>query len=433
MGISDKTYLLRQNEALFEAALDEFSSKPFKLASTNEIIKISDYNKGSFYYRFKTKYEIYFALIDYVYTTQISLFNSLNIDVQSLDNPKKIIKLMFENLHSLRVIDFRYVNLLCTISKESKEHLEIVRQGCIESLYERLTNKIQSILKKLYTDNQLLIFGKMLSGLYFSAFDNIKSSDTFTYIDDLAEYLFQGLSKSSFMRVTDNEPLNLDIFKGSLNYVLAEDIEINDQDYHLNLADKLIRPKEVLDKIKKKLKIPRVTLTYVINSALKRNLKDMKHLLPLENLAFSNTSFHQLSYYQKIVLLAIYYTVIGEDVIVMNNLLKKTDYSDLSSFYLDILPKLSKISKIIVIEPSIYLSLPIYSTVYCIKQSKVVEININDYKDLDETIVIKYINDANLPVTKRLKKQNKQIYEIIEKQQIIQINSFIKLKASDLS
>ncbi|XMB72465.1 helix-turn-helix domain-containing protein [Mycoplasmatota bacterium WC30] len=433
MGIGDKTYLLRQNKALFEATLDEFSSKPFGLASTNEIIKISDYNKGSFYYRFKTKYEIYFALIDFVYTTQISLFNSLFIDIKSLDNPKTIIKLMFENLHSLRVIDIRYVNLLCTLSKESKEHKERVFEGCIESLYERLLTKIMVILKVLYTENQLVIFEKMLSGLYYSAFTDIKHEDTFTYIDGLADYLFQGLSKSSFVRVDENKPLSLDIFKGPLNYILAEDVEIDDKDYFVNLAEKIVRPKEILDDIKRKLKIPRVTLNYVLNSALKRNLKDMKHLLPLENMSFSDTSFHQLSYFQKIVLLASYYTVIGEDIIVINNLLKNVDYRDVSTLHLDVLPKLSKTSKIVIIEPSIFLSLQIYSKVYCIKRSKVLEIDVNDYKDMDETIVIKYINDSNLPVTKRLKKNNKLINEIIEKYQIIQINSFIKLKASDLS
>ncbi|MBI9104626.1 MAG: TetR/AcrR family transcriptional regulator [Spirochaetales bacterium] len=50
-------------QALFDAALEEFSIYSYKEASINRIISAAGIAKGSFYYRFKTKYELYLFLI----------------------------------------------------------------------------------------------------------------------------------------------------------------------------------------------------------------------------------------------------------------------------------------------------------------------------------------------------------------------------------
>ena len=63
----DKTQVLLNNPEVYEETLNEFSSKSYDLASVNEIIKKSKYNKGSFYYRFKDKFELYISLLDYVF------------------------------------------------------------------------------------------------------------------------------------------------------------------------------------------------------------------------------------------------------------------------------------------------------------------------------------------------------------------------------
>ena len=50
-------------ERLIEAALKEFTSKGFQEASVNAIIRDAGISKGSFYYRFRTKYELYLHLL----------------------------------------------------------------------------------------------------------------------------------------------------------------------------------------------------------------------------------------------------------------------------------------------------------------------------------------------------------------------------------
>lgn len=50
-------------KALLDAALDEFSSYSYQEASINRIIKNAGISKGSFYYRFKTKFELYLYIL----------------------------------------------------------------------------------------------------------------------------------------------------------------------------------------------------------------------------------------------------------------------------------------------------------------------------------------------------------------------------------
>ena len=51
-------------EELFEAAFEEFIDKGYELASINTILKTAGMSKGQFYYHFKTKEDLYLALIE---------------------------------------------------------------------------------------------------------------------------------------------------------------------------------------------------------------------------------------------------------------------------------------------------------------------------------------------------------------------------------
>jgi AcrR family transcriptional regulator len=53
----------KQNR-IVEAAIDEFSSNPYEIASINQIVKNSDIAKGSFYQYFENKEDLYRYIID---------------------------------------------------------------------------------------------------------------------------------------------------------------------------------------------------------------------------------------------------------------------------------------------------------------------------------------------------------------------------------
>ncbi|SDZ53716.1 DNA-binding transcriptional regulator, AcrR family [Evansella caseinilytica] len=65
---------LNGNTALCEAALDVFSTYSFGEASLNDIIKAAGMNKGSFYYRFYDKMDLYLSLFQRLSIEKLKLF-----------------------------------------------------------------------------------------------------------------------------------------------------------------------------------------------------------------------------------------------------------------------------------------------------------------------------------------------------------------------
>ena len=70
---------LDQSQALYEAALTEFAAHSFQDASLNDILKAADMNKGSFYYRFSDKMELYLSLLYRVGMEKLKLFEETGV------------------------------------------------------------------------------------------------------------------------------------------------------------------------------------------------------------------------------------------------------------------------------------------------------------------------------------------------------------------
>jgi AcrR family transcriptional regulator len=65
---------LLKNEDLYNAALDEFSKKSYHEASLNDILKAVKMNKGSFYYRFYDKMDLYLSSFHRVGLEKLAFF-----------------------------------------------------------------------------------------------------------------------------------------------------------------------------------------------------------------------------------------------------------------------------------------------------------------------------------------------------------------------
>lgn len=74
---------LDQSQALYEAALTEFAAHSFQDASLNDILKAADMNKGSFYYRFSDKMELYLSLLYRVGMEKLKLFEEAGVSKSS--------------------------------------------------------------------------------------------------------------------------------------------------------------------------------------------------------------------------------------------------------------------------------------------------------------------------------------------------------------
>lgn len=74
---------LDQSPALYEATLTEFAEHSFRDASLNDILKAAGMNKGSFYYRFEDKMELYLSLLYRVGMEKLKLFQQEGVSKTS--------------------------------------------------------------------------------------------------------------------------------------------------------------------------------------------------------------------------------------------------------------------------------------------------------------------------------------------------------------
>ncbi|MBA4347484.1 MAG: hypothetical protein C0413_01330 [Clostridiales bacterium] len=74
---------LDESPALYEAALSAFAEHTFQEASLNDILKAAGMNKGSFYYRFRDKMELYLSLLYRVGLEKMQLFEEHSISRNS--------------------------------------------------------------------------------------------------------------------------------------------------------------------------------------------------------------------------------------------------------------------------------------------------------------------------------------------------------------
>lgn len=153
--IKDKTQLLLENSDVFNETFNEFSTKPYDLASINEIIKRSSFNKGSFYYRFKDKNDLYISAIDYLFVQQIDLFKKTGFSLVSESNLKEILFSLFNNLIDLYTLDPRYYNFLHFYMNEQNDFIDVSNDLSIGSLYQRFMMKLSK--NGLVTPTQLFI------------------------------------------------------------------------------------------------------------------------------------------------------------------------------------------------------------------------------------------------------------------------------------
>lgn len=195
--IDDKTYTLKSNADLYNVTLNIFSDKTFELASLNDIIKLSKSNKGSFYYRFSDKKQLYFSLVDDLFTQQNMIFSEQIRNVPDIKSIREMTTIVFLNSLKMHAIDPRYIELLRLVYNESKEILEEIEAHCISSLFTRYRLFVVSHFSE-YAINDHSEINTCANYLMFT-FANLKAilGDHFTEagIVVLVEKIFSGFSK----------------------------------------------------------------------------------------------------------------------------------------------------------------------------------------------------------------------------------------------
>lgn len=91
---------LINQEGLWNAALEAFATQAFREASLNEIIRKAGLNKGSFYYRFYDKLDLYLSLMERMAVEKLALISSQNIQGMGSD--------FFEDFRNMALLSLRF-------------------------------------------------------------------------------------------------------------------------------------------------------------------------------------------------------------------------------------------------------------------------------------------------------------------------------------
>ncbi len=195
MILKDKTYFLKSNEKLFIASLDEFSKFPFDAASLNSIIKVSDFNKGSFYYRFTDKFDLYMTLVEDAISTQYDIMDGL---LKEVNDPRSLynqIVLLFLSQYSLNRDFPSYASLLHRFSEEESilqsKILSSIRRPLIDESISAIESEIKS--STINVPN-IQLFLKLIKSTYYQIPSIISTSTDTDSIRKLVDFLFNGLS-----------------------------------------------------------------------------------------------------------------------------------------------------------------------------------------------------------------------------------------------
>ncbi len=425
MYSQDRTYLLKQNEALFQATLMEFSKNPYDIASTNVIIKNSSYNKGSFYYRFKAKEDIYYALIDYVYTKNLALFNKDNLKLQDITDPIQLIDILFRYTKALANEDTHYFDLLKRIHHENKTLKQDIKTNCLESFQSRVFDRLRDLLVE-YDYTELLI--NNINSILYTYLDD------FNHLDEDLKSIKTFLFKNQRMVTThlSNETLFFSELPEFLNYILVSDL-MYDLSYYeeYRIKRQLLNESDTLSEIRSLFKIETITLEKVIESGMNRNARDFSDLINLNHLNYANKDYSTLTQFEKIVVLTVYNIFLGKEYIIFDHLFDGIEFKDLKYLLTDLLPKASLVNKVIVIDQFAMPSLLVKYNTYKVVDHNFMNINLNNSKLNDETLFIEYLeSDTINNVT--MDKSSNDFIDFIRNNTIISITSKHKISLKDI-
>jgi AcrR family transcriptional regulator len=343
MKYSDKTAILLENPDLFNATLTEFSEKPFNLASTNEIILKSGINKGSFYYRFNNKEELFVAMMDYVLVTQIDLFNQRK-DYSSMESLNSVFFELFYNLYLLHKENEKFLTLLSLHLKDPYAS-KIVSSLCVEPLIERFKVKFDLYNKIDYFQDIMIVFENLYYNFPTSIF---KKSDVYANLKRFVDFILTKNDSTSASLIEPSVDLNEFIPTSPISYLIIGDQTLTyPKDYFL-ISTHLYNYDKTAKKLKKMTRLFKLTIEKTVKVFINRSFKKLDHLL-----VFNTNNVKALCENNKILerlLLIFMFLIVSEEPKVILDL-DMTGFSQKEKrlIYLDILPILGKTSKIIVI------------------------------------------------------------------------------------
>lgn len=216
----DRTNYLRDNNKLLEETLNDFSVKPFAFASLNDIVKRADFNKGSFYYRFRDKEELYLAMIDLINAEHLVLYNEIVLELKKPHAPLAIVLAAFEALDRLHRIDSRYPLVLERFANEEESFRKAILRQSLDFVFDRMILNLKHAGMNLKpSDDSYRALTQMYHGVHLWPMEN-RRSDRLTQMV-LGIFPSAGISQNNKTVLTPIATNSILSVSSGLTYVLG--------------------------------------------------------------------------------------------------------------------------------------------------------------------------------------------------------------------
>lgn len=344
----DKTQILLENSSVYEETLNEFSLKPYELASVNEIIKRSQYNKGSFYYRFKDKFELYISLLDYVFVIQIDLLKKSGFSLIEHSDLRPILSAMYHNLYALYQEDERYFNLIEHLFNEKQSFIDHSLEASVGSLYQRFSKKIHAFTN-LSKERRYMI------DILYRNFPVEMIDNESTSINQLLDTIFDSDNLND-IKLSDHG-LKIDfmkVFKEPVNYLLMSQYNKDT----INNGFHLIQASQNIKGFKRILRCKSLMFSFNLKKMMKKHQsKAIFNHLGIDSLL--NNAYDEIKDDNILfpVLTTLFYAILDlKPLIIISDLIEKLNPHQKELFFDYILQINGHLSKIVLIEDSLYLN-----------------------------------------------------------------------------
>jgi len=199
-----------KKDQLLEAALSEFSQKSFDDASLNNILAKADMSKGSFYYHFKNKKELYIFLIMEVAEAKFKFMDKelmkYNYDLENMNIFDLLrlygrIGIKFSKSHPLY---FQFTNKYIKeknlgVKNEVRKRIEPVSNNFMEGLIIRAikNGELRDDFSQEFIAKLFVFLFNNYDELVFNDFDKADINDILKKYDDFLEFIENGLGKKT--------------------------------------------------------------------------------------------------------------------------------------------------------------------------------------------------------------------------------------------
>lgn len=190
---------LDENPKLLDAALDAFSAQSFGEASLNDIIKAAGLNKGSFYYRFYDKTDLYLSLLYKLGMEKLAIFRKY--DSENADDD------FFASIKSKALLGLRFAKSeprYNTFSRRIRTENAVIRDVIRECFGDITQDVLSEMIKDgkekgqistaVSTHLAVAVFSTILDQIDLMISPSMEDEAVLAQVDDLIMILRNGMA-----------------------------------------------------------------------------------------------------------------------------------------------------------------------------------------------------------------------------------------------